>query len=366
MSRSVWLTRAGLALVVVGAVGVVATPAQAASAGVVSVYDGTKVRYKAGGGHQNRVLLSRSGNTITVDDRVAVKAGAGCKAVKGDKTKVRCTTKTAPTRVRVSTYDRNDTIVNNTGLSMTAFGGIGSDKITGGPRGDILYADLGGDQIWGLGGNDRIYGSSQNDKLYGGDGADTIDDGHGRDLVRGGNGDDTLDGHGGNDVYYGDAGNDRISMLEYTDVADTDRIFGGAGSDTVLYLSYSVAVNMDADAVADDGRKGEGDNIATDVENLVGGDGNDRIVGNAGANMLEGLSGNDVIYGLGGDDVFYGGPGADKMYGGAGDDWLTGDDWTNNRTADLLDGGANGSSGDFCLRWTNDRTVGCEYVTAGS
>ncbi|MBB3099933.1 hypothetical protein FHR83_007649 [Actinoplanes campanulatus] len=229
-------------MVVAGAVGVVATPAQAASTGVVSVYDGTKVRYKAGGGHQNRVLLSRSGNTITVDDRVAVKAGAGCKAVKGDRTKVRCTTKIAPTRVRVNTYDRNDTIVNNTGLSMTADGGTGSDKITGGPRGDILYADLGGDQIWGLGGNDRIYGSSQNDKLYGGDGADTVEDGHGRDLVRGGNGDDTLYGHGGKDVYYGDAGNDRITMLEYTDVADTDRIFGGAGSDTVMY-SYNAAVN---------------------------------------------------------------------------------------------------------------------------
>ncbi|GGN48288.1 hypothetical protein FHR83_007648 [Actinoplanes campanulatus] len=64
--------------------------------------------------------------------------------------------------------------------------------------------------------------------------------------------------------------------------------------------------------------------------------------------------------------MFYGGPGTDKMYGGSGDDWLTGEDWANNRTADLLDGGANGSSGDSCLRWTNDRTVGCEYVTAGS
>jgi Ca2+-binding RTX toxin-like protein len=365
VSRSIWLTRAGLALLVVGAVGVVATPAQAAGTGVVSVYDGTKVRYKAGSGHQNRVLLSRSGNTVTVDDRVAIKAGAGCKAVKGDKTKVRCTPKKAPTRVRVDTYDRNDKIVNSSGLPMTAFSGSGNDKIVGGTRGDILYADLGGDEIWGLGGNDRIYGSSQNDKLYGGDGADLIEDSHGRDLVRGGNGDDTLFGHGGKDVYYGDAGNDRITMHEYTDVADTDRIFGGAGADTVMY-SYDLAVSMDADGVADDGRKGEGDNIATDVENLIGGFGNDRIVGNAGRNELEGLSGNDTIYGLGGDDVLYGGPGTDKMYGGAGDDWLTGEDWDSNRTKDLLDGGVNGTGGDSCLRYTNDQTVGCEYVTAGS
>jgi serralysin len=329
VSRSIWLTRAGLALLVVGAVGVAATPAQAATTGVVSVYDGTKVRYKAGSGHQNRVFLSRSGNTVTVDDRVAIKAGAGCKAVKGDKTKVRCTPKKAPTRVRVDTYDRNDA-------------------------------------IWGLGGNDRIYGSPQNDKLHGGDGADTIEDGHGRDLVRGGNGDDTIYAHGGKDAYYGDAGNDRISMYEYPkSVADADRIFGGAGSDTAFY-SYETAVNMDADAVADDGRKGEGDNIATDIENLVGGDGNDRIVGNAGRNELEGLGGNDTIYGLGGDDMLYGGPGTDKLYGGAGDDWLTGEDWDSNRTKDLLDGGVNGSGGDSCLRYTNDQTVGCEYVTAGS
>jgi Ca2+-binding RTX toxin-like protein len=366
VSRSTWLARAGMALLVVGATGVMAAPAQAAGTGVVSVYSGTKVRYKAGNGHQNRVLLSRSGNTITVDDRVAIKAGAGCKAVKGDKTKVRCTTKTAPTRVRVDTYDRNDTIVNSTGVAMTAFGGTGSDKIVGGTRGDILYGDLGGDQIWGLGGNDRIYGSPQNDKLYGGDGADWIEDGHGRDLVRGGNGDDQMHGGGGKDVYYGDAGADRISMNQYpASVADADRIFGGAGSDTVHY-SYDSAVSMDADGVADDGRKGEGDNLATDIENLVGGFGNDRIVGNAGPNMLEGVGGNDTIYGLGGDDMLYGGPGTDKMYGGAGDDWLTGEDWDANRTSDLLDGGANGTGGDSCLRWTNDQTVGCEYVTAGS
>ena len=91
------------------------------------------MQYKAAKGKQNKVVVTRSGNTVTVDDKVAVKAGKGCKAVKGDKTKVRCTTKKAPTRVRVYTYDRNDSIVNKTGLATTADGGTGNDSITGGP-----------------------------------------------------------------------------------------------------------------------------------------------------------------------------------------------------------------------------------------
>ncbi|MEU4243765.1 hypothetical protein [Actinoplanes sp. NPDC026619] len=62
--------------------------------------------------------------------------GKGCKKVKGDKTRVRCTPKKTPIRVRVYTYDRNDSIVDRTDLAMTADGGTGNDRIAGGPRGD--------------------------------------------------------------------------------------------------------------------------------------------------------------------------------------------------------------------------------------
>jgi hypothetical protein len=67
-------------------------------------------------------------NTITIDDRVAVKAGAGCKAVKGDKTKVTRTPKKRPTMVKAALGDKNDTFVDRGlvwDMSVTAFGGAG-------------------------------------------------------------------------------------------------------------------------------------------------------------------------------------------------------------------------------------------------
>src|SRR5688572_3920261 len=101
MRRSTRLTSVGLGIfTTVAVVGTAAAPAQAAAAGVASAA-GTTVQYKAAAGKANQVVVTRSGRTITIDDKVAVRAGKGCKAVKGDKTKVRCTTTKAPTRVRV-------------------------------------------------------------------------------------------------------------------------------------------------------------------------------------------------------------------------------------------------------------------------
>src|SRR6188508_2036217 len=98
MSRTT-LAAAGLALLATtAAVGLAAAPAQASAGGLASVYATVKVQYKAAKGKQNKVVITRAGNTITIDDVVAVKAGKGCKKVKGDKTKVRCTTRKAPTR----------------------------------------------------------------------------------------------------------------------------------------------------------------------------------------------------------------------------------------------------------------------------
>jgi serralysin len=76
----------------------------------------------------NRVVITRKGNVVTVDDRVEVKAGKGGKAVKGDKAKVRCTVKKGPTRVNVWLHDRNDSVENNSGL----YGGAGSDDLSAG------------------------------------------------------------------------------------------------------------------------------------------------------------------------------------------------------------------------------------------
>ncbi|MET8148774.1 calcium-binding protein [Actinoplanes sp. NPDC049668] len=389
MPETRWRLRAAVTLA--AAVAVSATlsmggsPARAVGkAGLLAVVDGTVVEYKAAKGKQSGITLTRTGNTITVDDRVAIKVGAGCRRVKGDKTRARCTPAAAPTRVRVYAYDRNDTITNNTDLPVTADGGTGSDKLTGGPGHDRLYGRSGNDVLKGRGGNDALYGEAGNDKLYGSAGDDALDDGPGTDVAWGGTGSDGFTNGTGNDRFYGEAGDDYYNSRQHAG-RDADRYLGGPGVDSAGYTHYKSAVSLDLDGrKGDDGRKGEGDTIGADVENLLGGLGKDRLVGNGKANYLDGREGNDTLRGGGGNDTLLGRQGADKlygdagndmmlghegvdkMYGGAGDDWLDGnyipgvyEDY--DEVTDWLDGGTNTAVGDTCvrldLRYT---TTGCE------
>jgi Ca2+-binding RTX toxin-like protein len=362
VSRSLWLSRVGLTLLTTASAGVLAAPAQAATAGVASVVGGATVQYKAARGKQNKVVVTRSGNSVTIDDVVTVKPGAGCKKV--DVTKVRCTPRKAPTWVRVYTYDRNDSIVNKSDLGMTADGGTGSDRITGGPHGDILRGDRGNDTIRGLGGDDTIDASYDNDHVYGGDGKDKISDGFGNDVVYGNNGDDRFWAEPGNDRFYGGSGDDEFQMSYpyQQETKDADYYSGGAGTDYADYAFYDKGITADADGVkGDDGVKGEHDTLATDIEVLWGSGHDDHLYGTGRDDFIQGMGGNDVIYGLGGNDSLSGDDGADKVYGGAGDDAISGDDWGNNRK-DLLDGGGNGANGDFCYPTAADTSVGCEHI----
>jgi Ca2+-binding RTX toxin-like protein len=379
MSRSAWLTRVGVVLLAAGAVGWPAAPSLAAgTTGVASVYDVTKVKYSAGNNKTNSVVVTRSGNTITFNDRVKIKAGTGCKAVKGDSTKVKCTTKKAPTRVYVYLKDRDDSVVNNTGLSMTADGGTGNDSLTGGSRADTLRGQEGNDRLYGLAGNDVLDGYTGNDMLAGGDGNDSLTGWWGNDTLYGGNGDDTLQGLDGNDKEYGGAGADSLfggngsdrleggagdDALSGDDPRDgavsADVMLGGPGRDQVNYQWYSKPVTVDLDGAArDDGQSGEHDTVGADVEDIAGGSGSDRLTGNAAANDITGWNGNDVIHGLGGDDVLDGLGGRDTVYGDAGDDLIFGQD--SPEAADRLDGGDNATAGDECQPGTADTVVNCE------
>lgn len=73
---------------------------------------------------------------------------------------------------------------------------------------------------------------------------------------------------------------------------------------------------------------------AATIENIVTGDGNDRLKGNALDNHIMGMRGHDRIEGLDGNDTLDGGAGNDTLFGGAGDDRLIGGDGR-----DSLDGG---------------------------
>ncbi|RAK28268.1 hemolysin type calcium-binding protein [Actinoplanes lutulentus] len=377
--------RAGLTLLTTIAVAAVAVPAEAASWGYATA-GSTNVKFDADWKATNKVVITRSGRTVTIDDRLEIKPGKGCKRVKGDKTKVRCTTTKTPTKVYVELRDRNDSVVNKSNLRLIANGGSGNDKLTGGPKADVLDGD---DFAYRSGsGNDKIYGGAGNDDIDAGDGSDYVSAGDGNDRIagdcdcltgrnragndelRGGNGNDVLAGMYGHDKLYGGNGNDFLNGAIGRDRLEggagddqllgdlnsgpfaADVVLGGSGRDTVDY-QYAKAVSVDLDGVSgDDGLPGERDTVGADVENLVGGAGNDRLIGNNAANDINGLAGDDVILGGAGDDQLYGGDGRNKIYGEAGNDLL--------RTAygvSRLDGGLNT---DVCVAKPEDTVVGCE------
>jgi len=360
MSRSTWPVATGIALFTVAAVGTVASPAQAAATGVASVTSATKVQYKAASGKQNKVVITRSGRTITIDDKVAVKAGKGCKKVKGDKTKVKCTTKKAPGRVTIYTYDRYDVIVNNSDVRMSAFSGTGNDTVTGGSLGDRIQTGSGDDKADGRGGKDTLWGMTGNDTLRGGAGDDNLWGLEGNDKLSGDAGGDNLTGGQGRDHLTGGANNDWLYGDDPQEGIAADVLLGGSGTDVASYAGYKKAVTIDADgAKRDDGQSGEHDTIGADVESLFGGSGNDRITGAAGDGSLMGGDGNDTIRGGVGNDWLLGGEGKDKLYGDSGDDSLDGGDY-DKHVADLLNGGSNNAYGDHCEKAKKDTLTGCE------
>ncbi|GLY05186.1 calcium-binding protein [Actinoplanes sp. NBRC 101535] len=376
MARSPWLGRAGITLLVTASAGVLtAAPAQAASTGTATSTS-TGVTFKAASGKVNKVTLSISGKTVTIDDRVALKAGKGCKQVKGDKTRVTCTLlSTAYQPIRVHLGDRDDTVVNKSGAGMFAYGGSGKDTLTGGTGGDELYGESGADRIHGDGEHDYLDGGTGNDVLYGDGGWDILWGGGGDDTLWGGADDDQMAGSTGDDRMHGDIGNDDMSGGSGADTlrgdsgddylspgTGADVIRGGSGTDMVSYSGHTKPVTVNLDGRKNDGAKGEGDTVATDVENIYGGEGDDHLTGDGRANRIVGWWGDDVIRGGAGNDDIDGDVGADLLYGQAGDDRLAGTDGEAWGQPDLLDGGADT---DYCHLQDNDRQADCEQVVQG-
>jgi Ca2+-binding RTX toxin-like protein len=260
LSRRKTLAEFGLAATI-ASTACLAAPAEAATAASAKVVQEI-VRFDAAKGQTNRLTITRSGRTVTLDDKVAIKAGKGCKAVKGDKTKVTCTAAGTTGEVQVTLADKNDTFTNKATIWADVDGGSGSDTLTGGSKSDSLD------------------GGSGNDKLYGGAGDDSLMGGTGNDLLEGSSGDDNLNSDLGADI-----------------------MKGGAGWDLVYYGSRTKPLTLDLDGVkGDDGEKGEKDTISAEVEELIGGAGKDTLTGNAKANAIYGQADNDVIRGGAGDD----------------------------------------------------------------
>jgi Ca2+-binding RTX toxin-like protein len=173
------------------------------------------------------------------------------------------------------------------------------------------------------------------EKILGGSGDDDIraNDVYTGGAVFGGPGNDTLRGDTGPDALWGEDGDDLLVESQ-----GADYLRGGSGNDT-----YVVQANFDdldgrdisLDGVANDGTIGGArqDNVYSDIENVIGGPGNDRLTGSSANNRLEGGDGDDTILGLTGDDTLLGGAGSDTLTdtqgtnsldGGPGNDTING------------------------------------------
>jgi uncharacterized delta-60 repeat protein len=193
------------------------------------------------------------------------------------------------TAVRISLNDQADDVTPATGET------------------DNVRSDV--ETVLGGAGNDLLVGSAAANLLVGNGGKDSLIGNEGADVLRGGSGDDRLDGENGKEFQLGKP-------------LSSDQLFGDAGIDTADYSHRGTALTLKLDNVANDGAAGENDNIHADVENILGGSGNDLIVGGPFANSLVGNAGNDIIWGGEGNDTLVGGTGTDQLFGQGGNDLL--------------------------------------------
>ena len=252
-------------------------------------------------------------------------------------------------------------------------GGAGNDAISGDAGANQLIGGAGNDAIRGMFGDDVLVGGLGNDVLNGGAGTDTVDysdsvsavnvnlttmkaSGAGNDAL---SGVENIVGGSGNDVLVGSAGPNAIDGGP-----GDDKIDGAAGVDTISFAGFTGSVTV---SLGQKKARGNGNDTLANIENVVGGSGDDSLMGDSGANRLDGGPGDDLLIGAAGNDLLVGGDGSDtasfmdtskpvaaslvtgkatgdgndafdaieNLQGGSGKDSLTGDAG-NNR----LDGGA--------------------------
>lgn len=241
-----------------------AAPA-ASRAATATTADGP-LRYTAAPGEPNNVSFARvSGDTFRVTDVGAViQAGTGC--TQESPNIVSCTTR-AGRAIIARLGDQDDTARSRTSRSV---------------------------QLFGQAGRDALIGASGRDTLSGGDGDDTLNGGSARDTLRGGSGND--------------------GFLEGSAPNGADQVFGDSGFDTADYGARAGNVQIDLNALRDDGdvRANERDDVRTD--RVVTGAGKDVLLGDdLRADSLAAGAGDDFIDGRRGEDSLDGGAGLDQI-----------------------------------------------------
>lgn len=312
------------ALVLLGLAGA-APPALAAEDSLVTraapsgAPDRFTVTLLAHDGRANEAQFALDGGVIVVRDGpsgVRPAPGGGCTGtLVGIPVVISATVRCAAAGVetlQVRLGDGDDSSVNATGIQSYNYGGDGADHIIGGSEYDWLEGGAGNDVLEAGAGDFNAFSAGPgNDTLVGGDGRDSMAGGDGADIHLGGAGADELQQGPGADDFNG----------------GSDAVPGQPESvDYVTYQFVRQPLTVSIDDQPNDGAVGEGDNVHSDVERVLGGELDDQISGNGSANALDGHRGDDRVRGLGGDDMLRGSDGQDEIRAGEGDDELQGGD----------------------------------------
>ncbi len=280
-----------------------------------------RLSYTAGNDSSNDVAISLGGGTYTLEDTGAtMTAGSGCTLVNSHE--ATCSA-SGIDEIRVRTGDLADDIVSSAATATTVFAGPGDDTIATGSGDDNLDGGSGNDAISGGGGLDTADYSTRTTGVTvtldgtanDGESGETDDIDTDVENVSGGIGNDSLTGSASANVLSGNSGADTLIAGDGDDTLlpglGTDSVSGGAGVDTVEYSDRLAPVTVSLDGNANDGEDGENDAVSSDIENAVGGDGDDTLIGSSGVNTLDGGAGNDRIRSGAAADVSIGGPGVD-------------------------------------------------------
>ena len=178
-------------------------------------------------------------------------------------------------------------------------GGAGDDRLTGDAGDNVLDGGPGADVLTGGEGEDAADYSARDEAVQlrddGKAASGSAADGPAgaRDLIDtdvedlwGGNGADALTGNSQNNLLSGGPG--------------ADILVGGAGEDAADYSERRDPVIAQIDGAPSsgndvDGAVGARDTITLDVEDLIGGRGNDQLSGSVSRNYIEGQGGDDLI-----------------------------------------------------------------------
>ncbi|HZS69960.1 MAG TPA: hypothetical protein VFA72_22865, partial [Burkholderiales bacterium] len=196
-------------------------------------------------------------------------------------------------RTGLSSYTLPDSVENLT-LLGSAFLGYGNalnnvmrtsdtqhGELHGGAGDDTLISGAAGGTLYGDGGNDQLIGSSLGESFIGGTGDDTILAGDGDDQI---------------EVYFDSSTGSSFGH----DVVD-----GGAGID---WLSFDPSLGaVTVDLAAGTASNAQGSITLSNIEYVVGTNGNDSLTGNSADNRLIGGVGGDTLNGGAGNDMLIGG-----------------------------------------------------------